>query len=142
LIGQTEGVLFADVILPSTNDSGRVLVISGGSNRVGITLSGTTAGFFIVTGGGGVIFSSVAAVTGPNFKMALAYKSGASTLYVNGVSILSTTGAFSFNATVDTIYLGQSELTPGTGQNGQRQSEALLFKNALTSSELISLTTL
>jgi hypothetical protein len=74
--------------------------------------------------------------------MALAYKSGASTLYVNGVSILSTTGAFSFNATVDTIYLGQSELTPGTGQNGQRQSEALLFKNALTSSELISLTTL
>jgi hypothetical protein len=115
----------------------------GGSNRFGMTASPTAVGAFIVTAAGGVVYSTSAAFThGATTKMALAYKSGESVLYVNGSAVLTTTASFAFNAAITDLFLSQQEFAPGAGQSGKSQSQALLFKTRLTNAQLAELTTL
>ena len=143
LIGQTEGVLYAEVSIAANSDAARVIATLGGSNRFGITAGAGNVGFFIVTGAGGVVYSSSAAFThGATTKMALAYKSGQTSLYVNGTAVLTTTATFAFDASIDNLFFGNFELVVGTNQNGQRQSQALLFKTRLTNAQMAELTTL
>jgi hypothetical protein len=141
LIGQTEGTLYAEFNVGGAD--GRVMSTLGGSNRFGMTASPTAVGAFIVTAAGGVVYSTSAAFThGATTKMALAYKSGESVLYVNGSAVLTTTASFAFNAAITDLFLSQQEFAPGAGQSGKSQSQALLFKTRLTNAQLAELTTL
>jgi len=141
LIGQTEGTLYAELNVGGAD--GRVMSTLGGSNRFGMTASPTAVGAFIVTAAGGVVYSSSAAFThGATTKMALAYKSGQSVLYVNGSAVLTTTASFAFDAAITDLFLSQQEFAPGAGQSGKSQSQALLFKTRLTNAQLAELTTL
>jgi hypothetical protein len=141
LIGQTEGTLYAEFNVGGAD--GRVMSTLGGSNRFGMTASPTAVGAFIVTAAGGVVYSTSAAFThGATTKMAFAYKSGQSVLYVNGSAVLTTTASFAFDAAITDLFLSQQEFAPGAGQSGKSQSQALLFKTRLTNSQLAELTTL
>jgi hypothetical protein len=141
LIGQTEGTLYAELNVGGAD--GRVMSTLGGSNRFGMTASPTAVGAFIVTAAGGVVYSSSAAFThGTTTKMAFAYKSGQSVLYVNGSAVLTTTASFAFDAAITDLFLSQQEFAPGAGQSGKSQSQALLFKTRLTNAQLAELTTL
>lgn len=142
LIGQTEGTLFAEVTIPNGADDSRAIAIQGGSDRIGITVSGANVGFFIVDSSG-VIYSSVIPITWQlTNKIALAYISGNTTLYVNGLAVLNTTASFTLGGVFANVYLGQYEFAPGTGQNGQSQSATALWKTHLTNTQLAQLTTI
>jgi hypothetical protein len=141
LIGQTEGTLYAEFNVGGAD--GRVMSTLGGSNRFGMTASPTAVGAFIVTAAGGVVYSTSASFThGATTKMAFAYKSGQSVLYVNGSAVLTTTASFAFDAAITDLFLSQQEFSPGAGQSGKSQSQALLFKTRLTNAQLAELTTL
>jgi hypothetical protein len=141
LIGQTEGTIYAEFTVGGGSD--RVMAAIGGDNRFAILASPTEIGALIVTFAGGVVYNeSVSFTHGATTKVAFAYKSGQSVLYVNGSAVLTTTATFAFNSSITTLYLSQREFAPGTGQTGQRHSQALLFKTRLTNAQLAELTTL
>lgn len=142
LIGQTEGTLFCQYNLPYTTNDTRIMAISGGSDRVAIFCDYTSIGFLVVTSAGLVILESTTYTPQASNKVALAYKSGLCSLYLNGTQILSSTTTFSLSATIANLYLGQYEFSPGTGQNGLRVEESVIFKTRLTNAELASLTTI
>jgi hypothetical protein len=141
LIGQTEGTIYAEFTVGGAGD--RVMAAKGGDNRFAINASPTEIGALIVTFAGGVVYNAVASFThGATTKVAFAYKSGESVLYVNGSAVLTTTVTFAFNSSISELYLAQREFSPGTGQTGQRHSQALVFKTRLTNAQLAELTTL
>lgn len=142
LIGQQEGSLFAQVSIPNGAEGSRAIAVQGGSDRVGITVDGTSVGFFIVNSSGVVYSVATTIAWQPTNKLAVAYKSGNSTLYVNGSAVLTTTASFTLGGAMANVYLGQYEFAPGTGQNGQSQSQAILFPTRLTNAELALLTSL
>jgi hypothetical protein len=141
LIGQTEGTLFADIDSLTNTDGSRAIAIQGGGSRVGITVNNTNVGYFVVTSAG-VIISTSFALTTTVKKVALSYKSGITTLFCNGVLINSDTATYTLSGSMAELYLGQFEFAAGTGQNAQRNGQALLFKTALTNAQLAELTTL
>jgi hypothetical protein len=141
LIGQTEGTMFAEFTVGGGSD--RVMAAIGGDNRFAIVASPTEIGALIVTFAGGVVYNSAASFThGATTKVAFAYKSGQSVLYVNGSAVLTTAATFAFNSSITTLYLSQREFAPGTGQTGQRHSQALLFKTRLSNTDLARLTSI
>jgi hypothetical protein len=141
LIGQTEGTLFADIDSLTNTDGSRAIAIQGGGSRLGITLNNTDVGYFVVTSAG-LIISTSFALTTPVKKVALSYKSGITTLFCNGVLINTDTATYTLSGSLAELYLGQFEFAVGTGQNAQRNGQALLFKTALTNAQLAELTTL
>jgi hypothetical protein len=141
LIGQTEGTIYAEFTVGGGSD--RVMAAIGGDNRFAILASPTEIGALIVTFAGGVVYNATASFThGAITKVAFAYKSGQSVLYVNGSAVLTTTATFAFNSAISDLYLSQREFAPGTGQTGQRHSQDLVFKTRLTNAQLAELTTL
>jgi len=142
LIGQTEGTLFSEVSIPTNADGSRTIAIQGGSDRIGISVDGSAVGLFIVTSAG-VVYNNAAAITWlATNKIAAAYKNGSTVVYVNGTAVLTTSNTFTLGGAMANVYLGQYEFSPGSGMNGQRQAQALLFKTRLTNAQLAELTTL
>jgi hypothetical protein len=137
LIGQTEGVLFADVdFKANTGEVGIIIEVnSGASNqRVLIYYSSTTILCFANAG----VFS-YSQNTSERLKIAFAYKSGDSALYVNGVQKAVSSSSLT--------YSGLSQLNIGSnyafGQpTNSPTNQAALFKTRLTNAELASLTTI
>jgi hypothetical protein len=152
LIGQTEGVLFADVnwivkpeagspvigIVTLNNnvanlDNCIILGIerqSGGTNRV----------YCLVQNSG----STVAGLFGSNitngrYKIALAYKNNDFVLYVNGVQIATDTSGTP--PTTSEVLLGPRFQGDSFSMNDSI-NQAVLFKTRLTNAELASLTTI
>jgi hypothetical protein len=75
-----------------------------------------------------------------NLKIAVAYKTGESALYINGVQIGTSSTAFSFTAALTQININPTGFFEGNGN--QRISALSLYTTRLTNPELAALTTL
>ena len=137
LIGQTEGVLFVDVdFYSNTGEIGVFIEIGDGANtnRVLIYYSSTTILCYANTG----VFS-YSQTTSERLKIAFAYKSGDSALYVNGVQKAVSSASLTYSSL--------SKLNIGSENNFTQTTfsptkEAILFPTRLTNAELASLTTI
>jgi hypothetical protein len=145
LIGQTEGVLFVDFVVngkesPAANilnsEKNTMAAFFMGillNNTVDVGLYSSTSAVARITGG--------SVIVGQRAKIAYAYKSGSSALYLNGTLIGTSSDTFTLPATLDDIFLND----PTTYFNYQENvsfNEALLFKTRLTNAQLAELTTL
>ena len=137
LIGQTEGVLFVDVdFYSNTGEIGIFIEIGDGSgtNRVLIYYSSTT----ILCYANASVFSYTQS-TSERLKIAFAYKSGNSALYVNGVQKAVSSSALTYSS-LSQLNIGSQFSFAQTTFSPTR--EAILFPTRLTNAELASLTTI
>jgi hypothetical protein len=139
LIGQTEGVVFADFNFEQKLDtSGSIVILLRGSSSeayIYLTSSNVQADFI----SGGIqcsILGSIGAVG--RKKIAFAYKQNDFALYMNGVQIGTDSSGTVGSLTALTI---GSYDSPGYLLNSGI-SQAILFSTRLTNSELASLTTI
>ncbi len=142
LIGQTEGVLFAEIIVNITGVNQNLELGDGtGDNRVTMRLTTSNTFQLVIVQGSSVVFNQSSSATfsqGQKIKIAAAYKSGAVTqLFFNGVSVLSaTSGTISGNLTA--IYDGNAGGV--SDKMNSPISQLVIFKTQLTNAELITLT--
>ena len=137
VIGQTEGVIFADVYLNSRSSFTYLAIapnLSSATTYIGIGFTATNFQFEVVNSGIQSAITFVNSSTG-RFKIAAAYKQNDFAFYVNGTQIGTDT-----SGTVPTC----SEL--GLAAYSQSASvyynQVALFQTRLTNTQLASLTTL
>jgi hypothetical protein len=145
LIGQTEGVIFYDGVLTGISNPFANLINSEknttGSFAIQQGLNNSIAGDIFVGS------TRVVAIQGGNFsvgtrtKIAFAYKSGSSALYVNGTQIATSSATFTPIENMDDIYIGD-ETTYFSYKENTQVNQVALFKTRLTNAELASLTTI
>jgi hypothetical protein len=143
LIGQTEGVVFVEFnnrLLASYPNEYIVQIISGTTQlwlRKELAGNSFTARL-IVSGTTIWTFASLIVPINGNNKIAIAYKTGNSAVFLNGAQVSSTnTSAFSGSAFADLNFNFGGTLNPELPL-----SQALLFKTRLSNAALQELTTL
>jgi hypothetical protein len=146
LIGQTEGTLFLDFVFktPSGNTEGQAAIKSGsGDDRVIIWNNFTLNSLALqIKANGTNIVGNVSLgsfVDGTRYKIAVAYKSGDISAYVNGSQIIADTSTFSFASSVTDFIVGGYYL-PYNGH--QLNNATALWKTRLTNTQLAQLTTI
>ena len=139
-IGQTEGVLYIeceanfandDIIAINRNFSNAITIYKAGSNQVigRVYASGAT-------------FSFTSSATTGVMKIALAYKSGDSALFLNGVQVGSTnTTALTFSAALNLISMTKAA-SYLVGVAPTRILDGALYTTRLTNAQLAALTSL
>jgi hypothetical protein len=141
LIGQSEGTIYwegeslaignQDILFVNRNTTNSVVFFKGATNLISarVHANGVTA----------LTITDTVSRTG-FLKLAVAYKSGNSTFYINGtrVGTLNTT-AFTFTAALDTVRFGESTWLVGRGD--QRCRAVAVYPNRLSDTELATLTT-
>lgn len=149
LIGQTEGTLFADFNYQKNdpNDDNFIAILSDNSSNNGVWIDVNNSNTFVAIIRAGGVSSVSFYISSTNFqfgrkKIAFSYKSGATSLYINGAKIgVTNTNAFTFNNTVSKFNLGCFWNNSSYPLNNTINSSAI-FKQALTDAECITLTTL
>jgi hypothetical protein len=145
LIGQTEGTLFVDaevtnfaeaaqsfITISDGTITNRVELRKGSPNTIILEGSAATGSFPNIT------LSSVAV---GRYKIAVAYKTGSTALFINGTQIGSTSAnAFAFTSLTNVI-IG-ANFSGSTRFLNDRISQALVFKTRLTNDQLAELTSL
>lgn len=149
LIGQTEGTIFAEIVLSNTNQTtNRLLSIVGNTGwsdnslRLDWNTNGTLSYDAAVSGAssfGGLSTTSYSA--GQTIKVAIAYKSNDTVMYVNGVQAAVDTSTTAIPAC---SLFALNELYGFSGGSFELHNfkQALLFKTRLTNAQLAELTTL
>ena len=137
LIGQTEGVIFADVYLDSRSSFTYFAIapnLGATGAYIGVGFNATTFQFEVVNSGiqASIPFSNSS--TG-RFKIAAAYKANDFVLYINGTQIGTDT-----SGTVPTC--SELGLTAYSQSASVYYNQVALFPTRLTNAELASLTTL
>jgi hypothetical protein len=143
LIGQSEGVVFADFIWEGSTTGGADYPISiygsSYSDFVGLNTYENTNSMYVYVGGSNVVaISGTTFVNGQRYKIAMAYKLNDFVYYLNGTQMGTDTsgGVPSSMANFQTV-------TPFAGKStSQKFNEIILFKTRLTNAELASLTTI
>jgi hypothetical protein len=136
IIGQTEGVIFLDFEnygQIGTSYSGYFKIQSDGNNdRVTIQGDGSTLNrlILVVNDGSSTFFQPRTIIPSGRNKVAIRYKSGLVASFINGAKIDTTSTSFSFSNTLNTIQL----------QQPNKVHQAVVFNEALTDAELITLT--
>lgn len=141
-IGQTEGTVFYDMDLQNIDTNSQYVgVLSDGSSTNRIQFLNNTAQQWQLFISASTISNNINITTSTNgvgrYKIAIAYKSGDVSLYINGVLKGSSTETFTFSS-LDEIDLGQRYDDNYFLGNGIKQ--VLLFKTRLTNGELAELT--
>lgn len=137
IIGQTEGVIFLDFEnygQIGTSYSGYFKIQSNGNNdRVTIQGDGSTLNrlILVVNDGSSTFFQPRTIIPSGRNKVAIRYKSGLVASFINGAKIDTSATSFSFSNTLNTIQL----------QQPNKVYQAMIFNEALTDAELITLTT-
>ena len=141
-IGQTEGTLYAEVDVRTFANLGVFLSISngGGNDRIEIYKNTDSKIYFdrvSATQSGTTSVASNILTTGI-FKVAVAYKSGDTTMYINGTQVGTTqTATFTFlPITKITIGTNRADIS----QFNDRIRAAALYPTRLTNAELATLT--
>lgn len=144
LIGQTEGVLFAD------------FVINGRTNDANILNSekNTVCSFFFLHKSNGNIQAGLyqtgaikAQITAGSVsvnqraKVAYAYKSGNTVLYINGVQVGTSADTYTLPSTLDDIFINDTT-TYFAYQESVSYNQVILFPTRLTNAQLATLTTI
>ena len=97
--------------------------------------------------GAGIIANSVeyaftsVSNSASRIKIAIAYKSGDSVLYINGVQAQQITSSFSFSASLSSVRFDPSAFY-FSGPRSATYNQCALFPTRLTNAELASLTTI
>jgi len=141
-IGQTEGTIYwegdaslvsgaQDILFINRNVTNSIVLFKGATNLLTARVH--------ASGGTALTIADTVVRTG-FLKIAVAYKSGDSTLYINGTraGTLNTT-AFTFTAALNTIRFGDDAFLSGRGD--QRCRAVAIYSTRLTDSELAALTT-
>jgi hypothetical protein len=147
LIGQSEGSIFVDYNYEKNDPNDNfICTLSDGSGNNGIWLDVNQSGVFVaiirVSGVSAVVFT----VSAVNFtfgrkKIVFNYKSGDTSLYINGVQIGSTSNeSFTFPVTIGQINLGS--FWNGAAQLNGIINNAFLSLTPMSATESIQLTTL
>jgi hypothetical protein len=143
-IGQTEGIVYAEfsntllasyaqsVLISLRGDANNELFIrkEAASNTYTARWRGNSINIYTITG--------INVLNGIN-KIAFAYKSGESALYLNGSLINSSTATGAFNITIGDVSLGS---IGGTTIFNDRIRAAAIYPTRLSNAELSALTTL
>jgi hypothetical protein len=144
LIGQTEGVWFADYVLNGQTNNANILN-SEKNTTCALFMSQQAdgdfdAGLYVSGSLVGRIVAPVGLTVGQRVKVAYAYKSGSFALYINGnqEGILSNT--FTFPTTLDDIFLGDEVYF--NYPESVKFNQVAIFPTRLTNAELASLTTI
>ena len=138
LIGQTEGTLFLEIEYSTLSGLNMFLSIRPNpSNKVEVYRDGGTI-YGEVAASSSVSLNASKAVG--THKIAFAYKSGSSALYIDGVLVGQSTVAFTYSATLADLFINQR--SGGTLVEAANYKQILLFKTRLTNDELADLTTL
>ena len=141
VIGQTEGTMYIDFTYKGLEDVNNMTSLSDGgvSNRVQLNISSSGIGALIVSNGVTSFTSSnTSLVVGNRYKVAVKYKVNDFALWINGTETSTDTlgdvplnlNRFSFAFTNGTAF-----------HFNQTVSASLLYKTALTNTELATLTT-
>jgi len=139
-IGQTEGVLYIECEANNIEDD--VFFINRSVTN-GIALYKNASNAYIgriFSSSPSILFTSASNITGM-VKIAIAYKSGDSTMYLNGSRVGTlNTGAITFNAALNSLVI---EKTAGfiSGFKPNRIRAVALYNTRLTDAELATLTT-
>jgi hypothetical protein len=143
-IGQTEGTLYTEVDIRTFANDGKILAISngGGNDRIEIYKFTNSKIYFDRVSATQSTFTSVesSALTAGIFKVAVAYKSGDTTMYINGTQIGTIqTETFTF-LPITKINIGTNRAD--INQLNDRIRSAAIYTTRLTNAELAALTTL
>jgi len=138
VIGQTEGTIFVDVDFETLSGTNMFVSIRpDASNKIEIYRSDA-----IIYGefSSNVPFNfNKPSVTVGRYKIAVAYSSGSSAMYINGVLIGSNTTPFAFTSTLDDVYINSR----GTSFLEQSNyNDVKLYNTRLSNNELQALTTI
>jgi hypothetical protein len=139
-IGQTEGTIYLETNSLVSGSSDLFCFARALTNTVSISKnSSNIIQATVYTSGLALNIAASGAVLG-NLKIAFAYKTGDSALYINGVPIGTSPTAFSFTAALTQININPTGFFEGRGN--QRISALPLYTTRLTNAELAALTTL
>ena len=142
VIGQTEGVIFLDVKMPSVIQSSTTFSIGGGASGEYAQLeirSDLSINWRYRQGNTDYINANVGSyVGGDRLKLAFAYKSGSSVLYKNGLSIAVDNGSIGANSWNNVYFSNYA----GTGKLNANVNQMSLYNTRLSNSELQALTTI
>ena len=140
VIGQTEGVMFLDVKMPSVIQSSTTFSIGGGASGEYAQLeirSDLSINWRYRQGDVDYINANVGSyVGGDRLKLAFAYKNGSSVLYKNGVSIATDNGSIGSNSWNNVYFSNYA----GTGKLNADVNQTSLYNTRLSNSELAALT--
>ena len=143
LIGATEGTIYAEVDIRNMAKETNIIRIDDGTstNRVTIrTLTSNVVRTFIgAPTTAGTINISSAAFTSGIIKIAFVYKSGDIAISVNGATVVTANGTFTFGAAFSRIFLGNDD---GSLFFNDRIRAAALYTTRLDNATLEQLTKL
>ena len=143
LIGQTEGTLYAEVIIKNTeNQICASIQRDGGINHIFIAQLGNKRQFSLMANSVTIFSYNVGVFLSGTNKVALVYNTnGTISAFLNGVKVSTlSTSAFAFSNTLDSLQIFDDSYY--SSQNTTNNKSTILFKTALTDGQAISLTTL
>ena len=141
VIGQTEGTMFVEVDIKAASSGYHTLIQIYGdaNNRIAIGQDINTTNLFMYINGSGTASLQSTTTSAGHYKVALAYKSGDTVLYVNGSSAITNSRTITLSTSLATLFLNNFIGTEiGTYENYQSQ----LYKTRLSNTELATLTTI
>lgn len=138
LIGQTEGTVFLEVDYQTLSGLNMFLSIRpNASNKIEVYRDGADIYAEVNSSTNFNIFQSKPIGT---HKIAFAYKSGSSALYIDGTLVGQSTTAFTFSSTLSDLFVNQR--SGGFYIEAVNYKSVALFKTRLTNAELATLTTI
>jgi hypothetical protein len=139
LIGQTEGTLFMELNIIAGNPDYHSMfqVFGDANNRVAFGQNISSTNLFLYINASGVTTFLTTTTPAGSYKIALAYKSGNSVLFVNGVAAITTANTFTFATALSTIFVNNFS---GNEIGIFKNAQALLFTTRLTNAQLAELT--
>jgi hypothetical protein len=143
LIGQTEGTLYAEVIIKNTeNQICASIQRDGGLNSIFIAQLGNKRQFSLRANSVTIFNYNVGVFLSGTNKVALVYNTnGTISAFLNGVKVSTlSTSAFAFSNTLDSLQIFDDAYY--SSQNTTNNKSTILFQTALTDAQAISLTTL
>ena len=146
LIGQTEGTVFLDFIFKASdsNVGGQIGISdSAKANRIILWNNLTFNSLAIqlkANNSNSIAVSLGTFVDGTRYKIAIAYKSVDTAVYVNGTQTITNSASFTFSSSLTDFILGGYETTMASGH--QFCFKTALFTSRLLNSDLATLTTL
>ena len=143
LIGQTEGTLYAEVIIKNTeNQICASIQRDSGINYIFIAQLGNKRQFSLRANSVTIFNYNVGVFLSGTNKVALVYNTnGTISAFLNGVKVSTlSTSAFAFSNTLDSLQIYDDGYY--ASQNTTNNKSTILFQTALTDGQAISLTTL
>lgn len=137
LIGQTEGTIFLDCVINTTESQDLLSIRPGGTSALAIGTASNLILGYVLEGATVIAMSFANYAINTRYKIALAYKNGDCAFYVNGTQADTDSTAFTFSTALSSLYLGQSQYF---GKESFSDGQVVLFPTRLTNSQLAELT--